>query len=284
MKKLYYVAMLAIAISSCFTGCRRASGHGAMDSIAYDSVMDSNIECKINIAYPTGDDSLTLSIQRFIASELASLYLPRNNSDEESEANKYPVYSGSLADGQQLVDYYGNGVMTYLAEMREEWKEYAAEGTPMPTLSQKITIAVKDVTPQFITYSIIDDNYLGGAHHSYTSYCRNISLETGKPMDNILNAGKLRDMQPVLRKNILSCLQTCGVEDVVDSTMENYLILPDDGLVPLPAHLPWIENDSLHFIYQQYEIASYAVGQIDFKVAMKDIKPYLTKGAEEILK
>lgn len=277
--------MFVIAVTFSIAGCRKASsGHGAMDSIGYDSVMDNNIECKITIAYPKGDDSLTAGIQRFIAGELASLYLPRNNSDEESEANKYPIYNGNLEDGQQLVDYYGNAVMTYLAEMREEWKEYADKGTPVPPLSQKIDIQVKDVTLEFITYSITDDNYLGGAHRSFTQYCRNISIETGEPVDNILNAGKLRDMRPVLRKNILQCLKTSGIDNVTDSTMDNYVILPDDGLIPLPAHTPWIENDSLHFIYQQYEIASYAVGQIDFKVAVKDMKPYLTKEAVKILK
>ncbi len=282
MKNLFFVTILLIATVMSTTGCHKSStGSGFMDSIAYDSVIAGNIECKINIAYPKGDDSLTIGIQRFIARELASLYLPRVNSDDESEANKYPLYSGKIDDGQKLVDYYGNGVMTYLAIMRDEWKEYAAEGTPAPVLSQKITIEVKDVTPDYITFSIIDDNYLGGAHRSYTSYCRNVSISTGKPLDNILDAGKLRDMQPVLRKNILQTLQTCGIDGVVDSTMENYLILPDDGLIPLPAHSPWIENDSLHFIYQQYEIASYAVGQIDFYVAMKDMKPYLSKEACE---
>ncbi len=289
MKKQYklQLAVLCLFVIALFaTGCRNASSnHGLdMDSIVYDSLMDSNLECKITIDYPKDNDSLAMGVKRFIASELASHYLPLNNSDEESETNKYPVYSGNVDDGQQLVNYYGNGVMTYLAEMREEWKEYASKGTPVPTLSQEIKIVVKEITSDYITYSVTDDNYLGGAHRSFTHYCRNISTKTNKPVDNILDTRKLSSMQHILRMYVLQGLQASGIENVSDSTMDNFVILPDDGLIPLPAFSPWIENDSLHFIYQPYEIASYAVGQIKFNVAVKDMKPYFTKDADNLVK
>ena len=289
MKKKQIKAFTAVAVSLCVTGCgvnqsaRNTTAEFETQDIVYDSATQNNIVCKITAAYPKGDDSLSAGIRKFIAGELAALYLPHNDIDDDSQSAKFPFYKGSTDNGKQTVDFYGNGTMRYLEGLRQEWKSSSGAGNEFPALSQQITVALAETAARYITYSVTGDSYLGGAHHSATSYSRNISRSTYKPVDNILNGNKLKALQPLLRKSILRCVIASGVDSATDSTLNNYIILPDDGLVPLPVHSPWIEKDSVKFMYQQYEIASYAMGAISFSVAAKDIMPYLTGEAKALL-
>lgn len=290
MKRLRLAAAAVVAVAlACATGCRptpsgSAGNEFAVDSIGFSAAKDSGITCTIAVDYPQGDDSLAVGVRSFIARELAALYLPVNNAVDSAELAQYPVYSGSTADGQQLVDHYGNGVMRYLCDMRQELKaERLSDEYPLPPMSQKTTVSLAQTTPAYLTYRIVDDSYLGGAHPSHTAYSTNISRRTHRPVDHMVDAAKLSSMQPLLRQHVLQCLKESGVEGVTDATLAAYLILPDDGQVPLPVHSPWLEGDSLHFVYQQYEIASYAVGVIGFAVAVKDMKPYLAPEAAQLV-
>ncbi len=302
MKKLQVSAMAIALFSLCLAGCKMAQSNPnaqnassessqqmnicelPIDSISYSNNTEkTGLKCKITVDYPKSDDSLSLGIKTFIINELAALYLPLENSEDEVETSKYPIYSGNIDNGKQIVDYYGNGTMRYMSGIQEEMKKSYDANQQMPPITQEIRIKLKDITPTYITYSITDEYYLGGAHRSYTSYLKNISKKSFKPANNLVDSTKLVALQPILRKQILQCLKTSGIESVTDKTMENYLILPDDGNVPLPAHAPWLQNDSLCFEYQPYEIASYAVGAIRFKIALKNLKPYLTKEAHDLM-
>jgi len=83
----------------------------------------------------------------------------------------------------------------------------------------------------------------------------------------------------MIRRGIVNYFHDCGETDANVSNINDYLMLPEEskGMIPLPVNTPHVDKDSVSFIYQQYEIASYAVGLVNFKVALKDIKPYLTK-------
>lgn len=301
MKKITFATpILTSLIALTMIGCRAKSSGSccgndsenvgqtdaqafAVDSIVYDSVSGSAAKCNIRIDYPKGNDSLAVGIKRFIAGELASLYLPRCYSDEAAQQRAYPLFGGSIDDGAALVGHYGNGVMRFLSALRKEMDAARTVKNELPTLSDQVTITVDTVAPRYITYRITDDSYPGGAHHAYTSYCVNISRNTFKPIDSIVNPTQLKALQPLLRENIVRSLKASGVENVTAATLSHYLILPDDGIIPLPAHSPWIENDSVTMVYQPYEIASYAVGSISFSVAVRDIKPYLTPEALRML-
>lgn len=290
MKNLQFAAIvLAAATTLCGTGCKQQpSNHStdtfATDSVAYDSATANGIKCTIKVDYPRGNDSLAEGARQYIARELAALYLPYNDSDDDAGQTDYPKYTGSTADGKLLVAHYGNGTMRFLIDSRKQLEEASLEEHEMPALSCLVSMRVEEVKPAYITYRVSDESYLGGAHRSYTSYCTNISRTTFRPVDDIIDPGKLRAMQPLLRTNVLRCVKACGVEGVTDATLANYIILPDDGLVPLPAHQPWLQGDSLKFVYQPYEIASYAMGTISFSIAAKDAMPYMGKEAADMIK
>ncbi len=117
---------------------------------------------------------------------------------------------------------------------------------------------------------------MGGAHGAYIAYSLNLNKHTCKPVDNPVDSTKLKALQPLLRKGVLEYIKDAGDTETTDATLNNVLTLELNGLIPLPAHAPYVKGDSLCFIYQQYEIAPYAMGLVSFNIAYKDIKPYLT--------
>lgn len=299
MKMLRLMAVVLLATLLCTTGCKTSTPKQSTDTLSVDTIAQqpdtlvvdslgyqkktvSGLECVIVVDYPRGDDSLALAVKHFIARELAARYIPRERTDEQKYLRSYPVYSGSVADGKTLLDFYGAGTMRYYADYRKEMSEFSEESAEMP-LSQHLRIKKSADTPLYVTYSVTEDRYMGGAHGSFTSYSVNISKSTFKPVVNIVDSTRVRALQPLLRKGAMQYLSDCGESSVADSSLNEYLILPENGQVPLPSHTPWLDNDSLNFVYQQYEIAAYAVGLVSFKIAVKDIRPYLTAEAKALL-
>ncbi len=255
-----------------------------VDSVVYKAEKDSTISCYIRAEYPQGDDSLAIGIKEYIAQQLAALYMPVNNLEEE-QRSQYPLYKGSVLDGQKVVDYYGKGTMRYFAADQKQMMaemEWGPEDTPR--YYEKITITKKFETPKYVLYSAADESYQGGAHGSYAYYYTNISKISHKVLAQTVDTTLTRTpaVQALLRKGILQYMKDCGSE-MKESELKDALMLPDDGHIPLPVHTPWLEKRGVCFAYQQYEIAPYAVGVIDFIIPYKDIKKYLCKEAQALV-
>ena len=70
-----------------------------------------------------------------------------------------------------------------------------------------------------------------------------------------------------------------------DDALKDMLISVDDvNRIPLPSAAPSFTKKGLAFIYQQYEIAPYAAGMINFDLPYDKVRPYLTKEAAELIK
>ncbi len=283
------------------TGCKNSTKSQVADSLLADSVdsiasaiiddtltVDSvvkhlkhgtSVKCDISIDYPSGDDALSQTVKKFITAQLKEVYFARNNSMEEDQ-HKYPFYKGSTDKPQQMVDYYAKGVQKYLVESQKEMME-GMEGEDMETPQMEYSLEIRKVveTSKYITYRISYTSYTGGAHGSFISYDRNISKVTNTAITNLVDPAYTKKLQGMMRRGIVSYFHDCGETDANTSNINDYLMLPEDskGMIPLPVNTPYVENDSVSFVYQQYEIAPYAVGLVNFKVALKDIKPYLTK-------
>lgn len=300
MKKVYSLFLSLGVVALASTGCKTAPQKSGVDSSAVDSAAvghdtltvdsmafsavgnDSTAECFIRVDYPYGSDSLSLGVKEFIGGELAAQFMPYNN-EEESVARKYPRYKGGVLKGQQMVDHYGKTTMKYFGDSQEStMKEMGWGEEDRPKMSQELNIRKSDETSKYVTYHISDFVYLGGAHPSYTSYSVNISKLTNKPVAQMVDSTKLRALQPLLSKGVLSYLKLAS-EDVTAKNFKSSLFLPESGLIPLPVHTPYLKGDSVCFVYQQYEIASYAMGLVSFNVAVKDIKKYLCKDAIDLV-
>ncbi len=301
MKKIQFTLLALAVLSMTATGCKTtpkttdtdsvsadttatAADTVTVDSIVFHAQKDSTITCDYYVEYPQGDDSLANGIKAYIAQQLAALYMPVNNVEEE-QRSKFPLYKGSILDGQKMVDFYGKGTMRYFAaDQKQVMKDMEWGPEDTPRYSERIRICKNYETAKYVTFSATDESYQGGAHGSYAYYYTNISKLTHKVVDQTVDTTLVRKpgLQALLRKGILQYMKDCNNE-MKESELKSALILPEDGHIPLPAHTPWFEKRGVCFTYQQYEIAPYAVGVIDFIIPYKDIKKFLCKEAQALI-
>ncbi len=283
--------MLATAMvlsASAMTGCKQkaaqvssdstqaaAPSMVATDSIEFNQKSDSTVECRIVVDYPTANDSLSSEVRNFIARELGSLYIPLVNGDEKG----YTAYSGKLDNGKALVDFYGKGTVKYLTQQCNEMK---SEGADILGMSSEITIRKTDENDRYLTYESFSSSFLGGAHGTTVIYSTNISKITGRTLTQTVDTLKAKALQPLLRKGVVSYLRKQGEKSVNDKNLGEYLFI-ENGIIPMPATVPYLAKDGVHFVYQQYEIGPYAMGIVEFTVPYAEIKQYLTDDAKKLI-
>jgi hypothetical protein len=250
----------------------------ATTTVEREANVDSTIQCKFTIDYPTGSDSLSLAVCKFLHSELANNYLPRIN-DIEGNGN-YPLYSGDVTKGEAVAGYYADGTLKYL---KQQVKEMIDEGYgDQPTMSYELKMSKTVDTTRYVSYDVQSYAYLGGAHGSSTYYVVNIAKPSGKVLTQTVDSLQLKALQPILRKGIISYFNEDGSNEVNESNLKDQLLL-DGDIIPLPVHAPYLAADGVYFLYQQYEIGPYAIGMVGFVVPYSEIKQYLTKEALQLI-
>ncbi len=304
MKKLPMILLGTIVLTFAVAGCKTSTPKQAAGSLVNDSVdtlataapdtlvtesftyayynADSTIQSTIYVDYPQGDDSLSLAVKAFVGKQLGELYVPYHFAEEAEALREYPRYKGSVLQAQKMLDYYGKGAAKFLAAQQGE---FSSEDKPHVCSDVKIRKVAE--TSTYVTYLMQSYDEVGGAHGSSTSYELNISKITNKPIEKAIDSCQTHALQKILQKGVEHYFKECGEEDFKISSILEYLDpLGEKGsknMIPLPANTPYIENDSLCFVYQQYEIAPYAAGLVSFNVALKDIKPYLRQEVKDLI-
>lgn len=244
----------------------------ATDSIAYCEQKDSTLKCSVVVDYPSGDDSLSVGVRRYVAGELARLFLPTMQEEDEPAA----VFKGTKADGKALVDFYGKLNFGYLKSQYAELKDFGIAG-----LSYDLSIRKTGETDRYLTYETSCYVFLGGAHGS--ALCRpvNIVKATGRVLAATVDTLKQKALQPILRRGVKEYISKAENRKIKDRDLQNMLFV-EHGIIPLPATVPVLTPEGLRFVYQQYEIGPYALGMVEFTVPYADVKSYLTPEAAEL--
>lgn len=291
LKSGAFLGMTLLAMCSCGGKTSAQPGVQATDSVASvdtvlatDSVvcykkMGDNMECKIVADYPSGDDSLSHRVVAYINGELGRQYLPAMN--DMDNAGKYPLYTGTKTDGKTVATYYAEGTLRYFGEQASELKEAGMEEEP--SLTFELAVRKTADNARYASYTTTSYAFLGGAHGSASSYTVNIAKPSGTVLTQTVDTLKAKAMQPILRKGVVSYLRAQGEDGVTEKTLGDILFI-ENGIVPLPAHAPYLAADGVHFVYQQYEIGPYAMGMVEFTVPYGEIRPYLTKEALALVK
>lgn len=242
------------------------------DSIAYCEQKDSTLKCSVVVDYPSGDDSLSVGVRRYVAGELARLFLPTMQEEDEPAA----VFKGAKEDGKALVDFYGKLNFGYLKSQYDELKDLGIAG-----LSYDLSIRKTGETDRYLTYETSCYVFLGGAHGSAVCYPVNIVRSTGRVLAATVDTLKQKALQPILRRGVKEYISKAENRKIKDRDLQNMLFV-EHGIIPLPATVPVLTPEGLRFVYQQYEIGPYALGMVEFTVPYADVKSCLTKEAVEL--
>lgn len=244
----------------------------ATDSIAFCEQKDSTLKCSVVVDYPSGDDSLSVGVRRYVAGELARLFLPTMQEEDEPAA----VFKGTKADGKALVDFYGKLNFGYLKSQYAELKDFGIAG-----LSYDLSIRKTGETDRYLTYETSCYVFLGGAHGSAVCRPVNIVKATGKVLAATVDTLKQKALQPILRRGVKEYISKAENRKIKDRDLQNMLFV-EHGIIPLPATVPVLTPKGLRFVYQQYEIGPYALGMVEFTVPYTDVKSCLTQEAAEL--
>lgn len=244
----------------------------ATDSIAYCEQKDSTLKCSVVVDYPSGDDSLSVGVRRYVAGELARLFLPTMQEEDEPAA----VFKGTKEDGKALVDFYGKLNFGYLKSQYAELKDFGIAG-----LSYDLSIRKTGETDRYLTYETSCYVFLGGAHGSAMCYPVNIVRSTGRVLAATVDTLKQKALQPILRRGVKEYISKAENRKIKDRDLQNMLFV-EHGIIPLPTTVPVLTPEGLRFVYQQYEIGPYALGMVEFTVPYADVKSCLTKEAAEL--
>lgn len=294
MKK-FQVTLIMLAFATCLMSCKASSSKAKAEVEAETAAANNNelivntdscvkeegntLRCCIKVDYPTEPTELSKQVRQILNKELAKLYLPAINGEENTQCKPY---AGDLSNGNTVIESYAKTNFEYLQGQMKEMKDL--DSSIKISMSYDVQLSKQEETDSYVTYACNTYAFLGGAHGSASSYALNIVKATGKVLTETVDTTKVKELQAILRKGTLEYLNADNPDEkITEDNLKDYLFV-DNGIIPLPAQTPFLAKDGVHFIYQQYEIGPYAMGMVQFTVPYKDIKPYLTQEAIHLLK
>ena len=210
----------------------------------------------------------------------------------------FPPFEGNADDTEALLGYYKDQTLAqigklsqddaderegYIREDEELSEEQKAEIlSNIPSWGYDFKLEKIIDTTAYVVFQSLNYIYMGGAHGGVTGEgFLTFAKKTGQPIEAMLAPGCTADIQPLLVKGLLGYYAECDVK-MSEEELKEHLQLEGD-LIPLPAWTPYPTADGLHFVYQQYEIASYADGMPSFTLPVDDVQAWLTPEARAIL-
>ena len=191
-----------------------------------------------------------------------------------------------MSDSISLLSHYFNAQKDSADAFHKEAQQYMTEGIDVnsPSFNYNFFTYIYKLyqTPNVVTYAVSRSIYMGGAHPMSAFYA--VSFDCRNPKR--LGYEMLRDT--TASNTELYSLIKDGLKKYFEVQTDeelNEMLLSDDfnegstNRIPLPVFPPYIENNQLHFVYQQYEIAPYAAGMPEAIISIEDIIPQLTNEA-----
>lgn len=210
----------------------------------------------------------------------------------------FPRFTGRTDDTEALLSYYEGQTMAQIAKLSQddadERESYVRENEDMSEEEKEDLLSnmpawgydfnLKKVADTLGYVVFLSENYIymGGAHGGVTgSGHLTFDRKSGRLIDPMVDPDCVAEIQPLLMNGLQEYYSDAG-EEMSGEEVKGRLQI-DGDVIPLPAWTPYPTADGLAFVYQQYEIASYADGMPSFTIPFEDIKPWLTPQAKALL-
>ena len=264
----------------------------SVDTLRTDSIgkeyTDSTAHVYVSADWPVdGEKALVASIRKYICEELAI--------DVTTDERHHVNYTD---DGKQLVSETASKQFKNLSAM---WYDAKKEGYGGDMTNDFLLRTWKlEETDTYVTYMRTSEGYTGGAHGYFlaagTTFRKSDGKTFGYAMEynratekhDIINQTMFKkssspQLHKIIKEGTKSYFKDCEVVVTTDELLAENLQVEDVNRIPLPSNPPYFTKDGLCFIYQQYEIACYAVGLVSFTVPYAKIRPLLTEEAAALI-
>ena len=210
----------------------------------------------------------------------------------------FPAYDGVPDDNNAVVEYYRIKAMDALnasaSEFYEERASYIREDEDMteeqkkealeefPRYQYDFNLEKQYETARFVVFNSSDYIFLGGAHGGILGEgSPTFDKKDGHRIEKFLKDDSLPQMQSLLTAGLVEYFG--DNDDTINAgNVRDYLFLEDET-IPFPVWTPHPTEEGLCFVYQQYEIASYAAGMPSFIIPYDALKSFLTPEAADLL-
>ena len=203
--------------------------------------------------------------------ETVTYYFDAKISVINSIADKLLLKSIYAPMGISTDDYSENGLQKALLNLKEQYfSETKADdwdwANDMGALEiyDRINMEVVSKKDNFLTIIYTQSGYAGGAHGFYHETYTMFDLKTGKEilLENIIKNPEDEAWDRVLKDKLAAEY----------GDIENMLLV---DTIPLSVNF-YFDEKGITFVYNQYEIASYAAGVISIQIPFKKIENLLT--------
>lgn len=259
MKNTFYTTMVAVALFATY-GCK-GSGIFSGNSFSMD-------EAKVTRAVPVVDDDdapkcqITLEVKYVKGDDERARNI--NNAIEER------LFMYNNLTMQQAVDSFAN---FYTSEYRENmaplYREDADDDTKHAWYEYHYEIETEALEGKdnCLVYIIELSMYEGGAHGIEQKLAMNFDEETGHQItyDDLFVQGYDHRLREMLLEKLKKYTNTHSLEELQE---EGYLFAMD---IYAPQNFI-LGDDGITFIYNPYEIASYAQGRTELTLSYSELK------------
>ncbi|WP_262248999.1 DUF3298 and DUF4163 domain-containing protein [Parapedobacter soli] len=193
----------------------------------------------------------------------------------------YPVFSDSLADRFVRIALLGNDSTTVedaAATFIGEFDRFYASD-PYPRIwTSELHAKVYRITPSYLSLTIHASSFTGGAHGNYATIFKHYDLRADEllALDDIVTRSYQNELAAVAERYFRR-QENLGVDQ---SLQDGYFF--DQGRFSLPDNFA-LEQDSILFLYNIYEIKPYVNGQTELRVPYADIERLLTDRAKQFI-
>jgi hypothetical protein len=211
------------------------------------------MECKVYAQQP--EERLRLAVGEWLDEQLGG------------------YYRGDATDLRALVDFYGKSITDTL---RNELTDLP-EGVIVEYDARMEKVFETD---KVVTYTLQTFINLGGAHPSSGEQGVTFRKSDGRRLTwDIVRHRFEYDFNEVLKESLKAYFNAKTDKDLEQMLFDGNNIY---GL-PLPKTPPFFMENGVGFIYQQYEIAAYAMGMPGDTIPYERIKPFMTEWAKRLI-
>ncbi len=182
------------------------------------------------------------------------------------------VYSGDVMDVNSMAKAYADHI-----------QKNSEEGGMGPDSQTEFSVRKVYENAQVVTFLYSGYDYAFGAAHGMPYI---IGATFCKSDGKLLDAGQLVRKDADLQAFLKSGLKTYFEAKTDDELGENLMMDESNSIdkLPAPQTAPWIDERGVVLVYQSYEISSYAAGQPEVVIPVKEAEKVLTPEAYEMLK
>lgn len=243
----------ASAQGSTTTPGTSAQGSASADGAITFDLHQDHINCTIS-AEPTGDTPWSPAVGEWLDERLGG------------------CFDGDPRDLAALVDFYGKAKADTLRAAQKD-------ALPDAELGFDAVMTKAYETDHIVTYTLSSFISLGGAHPLTLEEGATFRKSDGRRLDwNIVRKAMDMELNSLLRKSLMDYFGVASEED-----LEPYLSGTDIYDIPLPHTPPYLLENGLAFIYQQYELTGYAMGMPADTIGYERIKPLLNHSIQRLI-